>query len=122
MVLQMEDIVDCLKVLYPSYDYILLFDHSNGHNKKQPNGLNANCVSKIFGGVQPKIQNTKLTDTNCFGLFHSCTYKHQLGDVQEMVFKESDQGPITLSPKEREKHKYDKKAGKTRSRPIKRRN
>jgi hypothetical protein len=119
MVLQMEDIVDCLKVLYPSYDYILLFDHSNGHDKKQPNGLNANRVSKNFGGVQPKMRNTKLTDTNCFGSFHSRTYKHQLGDVQEMVFKESDEGPITLSPEEREKRKYDKKTGKTRSKPIK---
>jgi hypothetical protein len=55
MVLQMEDIVDCLIVLYPSYDYILLFDHSNVHDKKQPNGLNANHVSKNLGGAQPEM-------------------------------------------------------------------
>jgi hypothetical protein len=32
MVLQLEDVVDCLTVLYPDYEFLLLFDHSNGHD------------------------------------------------------------------------------------------
>ncbi|KAI2503961.1 hypothetical protein MHU86_10527 [Fragilaria crotonensis] len=31
MSLQFEDGVDCLQVLYPEYDFVFLFDHSQGH-------------------------------------------------------------------------------------------
>jgi hypothetical protein len=40
IVLQMEDCVDCLQVLYPMFDFVFLFDHSNGHNRMKPDGLN----------------------------------------------------------------------------------
>jgi hypothetical protein len=39
MVLQMEDCVDVVTVLYPEYDFIFLFDHSCGHDRKRPDGL-----------------------------------------------------------------------------------
>ena len=35
MVLQLEDCVDVLKCLYPQYDFLLLFDHSCGHDKQR---------------------------------------------------------------------------------------
>jgi hypothetical protein len=41
MVIQLEDCIDVLKCLYPQYDILFLFDHSCGHDKQQPNGLNA---------------------------------------------------------------------------------
>ena len=31
MALQAEDLINCLAVLYPEFDYVLLFDHSSGH-------------------------------------------------------------------------------------------
>jgi hypothetical protein len=42
MVLQFEDCVDVVKVLYPEYDYMFLFYYSCGHDRKRPDGL---CVS-----------------------------------------------------------------------------
>jgi hypothetical protein len=39
MVIQFEDCVDCLTVLYPQYDYVFLFDHSCGHDKQREGGL-----------------------------------------------------------------------------------
>ena len=40
MVVQVEDAVDVLKVMHPSYDFVFLFDHSAGHAKQRPDGLN----------------------------------------------------------------------------------
>ena len=34
MVLQLEDCVDCLKVLFPQFQYLFLFDHSCGHDRR----------------------------------------------------------------------------------------
>jgi len=50
MVLQLKDCVDVLKCLYPQYDFLFLFDHSCGHDKHQPNGLNAENMLKNYGG------------------------------------------------------------------------
>ena len=33
-----------------SYDFVFLFDHSNGHDRMQPDGLNAISVRKNYGG------------------------------------------------------------------------
>jgi hypothetical protein len=40
MVLQLEDFVDCLKVLLPEYDSLFLFDHSCGHDRQREDRLN----------------------------------------------------------------------------------
>jgi hypothetical protein len=34
MVLQLEDCVDVVAVFYGNYDYVFLFDHSCGHDRK----------------------------------------------------------------------------------------
>ena len=41
MSIQVKDCVDCIKVLYPRFDVVLLFDHLQGHAKKLTNGLDA---------------------------------------------------------------------------------
>ena len=33
LVLKMEDYLDCLKVLYPSFDFIFIFDHLCGYDQ-----------------------------------------------------------------------------------------
>ena len=38
MQLQFEDVVDCLKVLFPGHELVFLFDQSSGHTKKRKNG------------------------------------------------------------------------------------
>ena len=41
MSLQFEDVVDCLQVLYPKYNFLFLFDHSQGHARKRKGALSA---------------------------------------------------------------------------------
>jgi hypothetical protein len=52
MTLQLEYCLDVLKALHPQYDFLILFDHSCGHNKQQPDGLNVENMSKSYGGQQ----------------------------------------------------------------------
>lgn len=47
MIIQFEDVVDCLNVLYDDlYEYVFYFDHSSGHDRLRPDGLNANLYYK----------------------------------------------------------------------------
>ena len=41
MSIQFEDCLDCIKVLYPQFDFVFLFDHSQAHAKKLTNTLDA---------------------------------------------------------------------------------
>ncbi len=52
MSLQFEDVVDCLQVLYPEFDVMILFDYGQGHACKRPGALNAFQMSKTYGGAQ----------------------------------------------------------------------
>ena len=46
MVIQFEDVIDVLKVLYEDKDvFIFHFDHSAGHERLCPNGLCANTIN-----------------------------------------------------------------------------
>jgi hypothetical protein len=59
MVLQFEDAVDVLKVIHPSVDFVFLFDHSSGHSKQRPDGLNQHRMNRLFGGKNaPSMRNT----------------------------------------------------------------
>ena len=63
MVIQFEDCIDCLKAIYADqFEYLFYFDHSSGHDKLRPDGLNKNTMNKGYGGKQKKnaiINNTK---------------------------------------------------------------
>ena len=51
MILQVEDCIDCLRVLNNDrYRYAFLFDHSSGHAKKCIGGLDVGAMNKGFGG------------------------------------------------------------------------
>ena len=111
MSLQLEDCIDCMNVLYPQFDVVFLFDHSNGHDRLQPNGLSTTKIRKNFGGKQPKMRSSILTDKNCFGPYHNCSFKLQLNMSQSMVFGALDDGPILLDDVSRESRKYDLDSG-----------
>ena len=118
MVIQLEDCVDCMKALYPDHDIIFLFDHSCGHDRLQPNGLSSVRINKNFGGKQPKMRSSKLTDVSLFGPYHSPAYKLQLGDTQSMVFIDGDIGPFYLSEEERRKRMFDVSTGEMSEKKI----
>jgi hypothetical protein len=107
MVMQMEDCIDCLQILYSSFDICFLFDHSNGHDQLQPDGLNSKRINKNFGGKQPTMQSSVIRTKDYLGPFHSDQYKLQVGDTQSMTFSHDNPGPFYLLPADRDKRKYD---------------
>jgi hypothetical protein len=104
MIIQLKDCIDCLQALSLSFDFGFLFDHSNSHDQMQPNQLNARRVNKNFGGKQPMMRDSVITDTCCFGEYHTNSNPLQLNGTQKMNFTSDDIGPyFYMTPKEREK-------------------
>ncbi|KAI2499988.1 hypothetical protein MHU86_14511 [Fragilaria crotonensis] len=89
MAIQLEDAVDCLQYLRPQFDFVFLFDHSQGHARKKDGALDANSMSRSFGGVQPKMRCSTI-EAGCLGPFPSIL---NIGDEQSMAFKDGDRGP-----------------------------
>ena len=118
MVIQLEDCIDVLQTQFPDFDFIFLVDHSNGHDRLQPDGLNLNKISVRYGGKQPIMRNTKLTSPNLFGPFHTKEYALQLGDTQIMQFSDTDPGPCYYNDHERSTKRHDRNTGKKRVRNM----
>ena len=110
MSLQFEDVVDCLLVLYPEFEFVFLFNHSQGHAQKRNVALNALHMSKNFGGSQPLMRDTTILSDNGFLGPHSPQLK--IGDTQSLIFKPEDSGPWYLSPKERQRQRHNRATGK----------
>jgi len=58
MVLQLEDCVDCLKVISSPFEFLFMFDHSCGHDHQREDGLNVENMSINFGGKQTFMHDT----------------------------------------------------------------
>ena len=101
MVLQVEDCVDCLTVLYPEHDFLFMLDHSCGHDRQREDGLNAENMNKSYGGNKPKLRDTLISQEH--GYLGPYPRQLQPGDTQKMVFLPSDEGPFWMSQAEREK-------------------
>jgi hypothetical protein len=63
---QLEDVVDCLRILYPEYDVVFLFDHSQGHARKRNGALNAIQMLRAYGGAQAIVRGTTILDADGF--------------------------------------------------------
>ena len=81
---QFKDCIDVFNVLFPNFDFIFLFDHSNGHNNMQPNSLNANKISICFDGKQPHMRDAVIDSPRLLGPFHTSDHELQLGSSQKM--------------------------------------
>jgi hypothetical protein len=108
MKIQIEDIVDVLKVIFPNYDFLLLFDQSSGHTKKREDGLNANNMNREHGGRVPEMRQTVI-NADCLDVHDPSL---QAGATQELVFPMSEHcgdedGPIYLSVEERMRRRQD---------------
>jgi len=77
MAIQLEDCMDCLRVLYPEHDFLFLFDHSQGHCKKHTAALQSEQVSLLFGGEQPIMRDLEIME-GCLGAFKP---KLRVGDI-----------------------------------------
>jgi hypothetical protein len=113
MVLQFEDCIDVMEVLYPDFEYVFLFDHSCGHDRKRPDGLCVNSIRKGFGGKQPMMRDTKIESEEYLGPFRRHEAELAVGASQCMVFVPGDSGPFWMSTVERELNRKDRLTTKT---------
>jgi hypothetical protein len=106
MVLQFEDVIDCLKVMHPDYHFVFLFDHSSGHAKQRPDGLNASRMNKSFGGKSPAMHTTIIgtRESGFLGCYPSIL---EPGQTQHLSFSETDIGPFWMTPDERTLNRLD---------------
>jgi hypothetical protein len=111
MVLQFEDCVDCLTVMYPQFHFVFLFDHSSGHAKKRIDGLDAASMLKGFGGSQPLMHPAKIEEEN--GYLGPYDPTLEAGDVQSMVFLATDTGPFWMPAGQREETRHDRVQAET---------
>jgi hypothetical protein len=111
MSLQLEDVVDCLQVLYREFKLVFLFYHSQGHACRRNGALNAMHMSRTFGGVHASMRDTTITQEKGFLGHHSPRLK--VGeDTQSFTFTAEDGGPWYLSPEQREIKRHDQPTGK----------
>ena len=109
MVIQFEDAVDILQVMHPTFDFIFLFDHSSGHAKQRPDGLNHHRMNRTFGGKAHRMRDTIIERED--GYLGNFSRVLEPGDTQSLVFKESDPGPFWLSDAKREECSHDRQYG-----------
>jgi hypothetical protein len=105
MVLQFEDVVDCLKVMHPHYHFVFLFDHSSGHAKQRPDGLNATRMNKSYGGKCPAMHPTVIERES--GFLGPYPRILEPGQTQRLTFTETDAGPFWMTPNERILNRLD---------------
>ena len=117
MIIQLEDCIDVLQYLHPEFDFMFIFDHSNGHDRLQSDGLSTSKINVKYGGKQPHMRCSELSSIH-FGPFHNSEYLLQPGMKQSMVFSPNDAGPCYMSDTQREQHRYDIKTGKTREKDL----
>lgn len=84
MVIQLEDCIDVLQSLHPQYNYVFMFDHSCGHDRKHPDGLNAAVMNKGFGRNQPIMHSVKMELNDQLGTTETATIA--IGATQHLVF------------------------------------
>ena len=116
MVLQLEDCVDIVKILYPQYDFFFLFDPLWGNDKQREDGLNVNVMAKSFDGKQRILRIRKIKTHLGFLGEHPRILNP--GDTQKMVFSDDNTGPFWMSREEEISQKYDFATGKTKTRNL----
>ena len=99
--------------MHPSYDFVFLFDHSSGHAKQRPDGLNQHRMNRAFGGKAAPMRNTVIMQEEGFlGPFPRIL---EPGDTQSLVFASSDSGPFWMCDAEKEDCRLDQNLGNTNS-------
>jgi hypothetical protein len=84
----------------------------------QPNRFNTRKVNKIFGGKQPMMRESVISDACYFSEYHTSSYTLQLNGTQKIHFTSDAVGPFYMLPKEREARKYDYNTGMVCKRPV----
>jgi hypothetical protein len=106
MSLQLEDVVDCIQVLYPSFNFVFLFDHLQGHACKRDGALSVINMQKNFGESKQQMRDAVILSQE--GYLSTRSPILGIGDIQSMVFKTDDCGPSCyLTQDQRELQRLD---------------
>jgi hypothetical protein len=106
MSLQFEDVIDCVQVLYSEYNFVFLFNHSQGHARKRNGTLSAIHMSQTYSGAQSITRDTTILQSE--GHLGAYSPKLKVGDTQSFVYASTDTGPwYLLSHKQREAQRHD---------------
>jgi hypothetical protein len=86
-----------MKVVYPEFDVVFLFEHSQGHSTRREGALDTNSMNQSCGGAQPILRSTQIKAGPAFlGPHNPCL---KVGDDQSMVYaEERDPGVFYLTP------------------------
>jgi hypothetical protein len=107
MSIQFKDCVDCLRVIYPHFDFTFLFDHSQGHSKKLANGLETYSMNKGYGGAQPRMRESIIKEKDGYLGMHLSTVS--VGDTQSpFIFQPGDNGPFWMTEEQRQLNCHDR--------------
>jgi hypothetical protein len=118
MLLHLEDCVNCVKDLALQFDYLFLFNRSCGHKIQREEGLNIENMTKSFDGKQAYLYDSLIKEVD--GYLRPYPKVLKPGDVQLMVFKESDSGTFWLTEQERIEQRHDQiETGKKVKRKLK---
>ena len=58
---QLEKVIEIFKQMHPDCELLFLFDNSQNHHKKAPDGLDADSMNLNPGGKQKRMRDTKTT-------------------------------------------------------------
>jgi hypothetical protein len=72
-----------------------LVDHSSGHDKKRPDGLNAKEMNKEYGGIKPKLRSTMIEEE--VGYLGPLNRILSVGMRQSLVFSSQAEGTLLES-------------------------
>lgn len=67
-----------------SYQYLILFDNSNGHDRTATDALKANTIHKLYGRKQPAMCYTTTFDKSFLSPSNH-NRKLSVGDIQKFV-------------------------------------
>ena len=56
--LQLEDLVDCLHVIFSTFDFVIMFDQSSDHCKVRTDGLLVSNMNVTYGGNVNTMRDT----------------------------------------------------------------
>lgn len=114
--IQVEDVLDVMEAWFPGHEFLVEVDHSSGHDKFKPDGLNVNNMGAGVGGKQRMLRTSTNLNEKCIGPYPAVVkvpddtsktkrrkkrtacvefdVKLKKGDDQPMVFQPGDPPPF----------------------------
>ena len=113
--------MDCMKVLYPSFDFVFLFDHLCGHDQAHGGGMKASIMRKYSDGKQPNMRDTVMLGEDGFLGPYDCIL--ETDNTQHMCWypdlpDSQLTGTFCISDMEKAEHRHDVFTGKTKPRKL----